>query len=168
VELVRRIARRSIIPLALVAMLLASVVVPPQASGAGYGRAGVVVQHLDGTIHKDCVTLPKPRISGFKLLRLSKFSYLTASFSFGKQVCWLDREGCKTTDPDRCTDCNPADGNFDGEFWAYFIQDRGDAGPQFASVGASDRTVKKKSIDYWSFGDGSTLPPAVSFKKICR
>lgn len=164
----RRIVRRSVVPVVLAATLLATTLVPPQASGARSRRAGVVVQHLDGTIHKDCVELPARKVSGFKLLKLSRFKFLAASFSFGKQVCWLDKEGCKTTDPDRCSDCNPADGTFDGVFWGYYTQDRGDPGPQFSSVGAKDRVVRRKSVDYWMFGDGSGLPDARKFRQICR
>lgn len=161
-----RITRRSILFVVLAAVVLGTSLVQPQAS-AGRSRAGVVVQHMDGTVLTDCVPLPKPTISGFQLLKRSRFAYLAASFSFGKQVCWLDGEGCETTDPARCSDCDGTPG-FDGNFWAYYIQNRGDTGPRFSNVGATDRLVRRGSLDYWMFGDGSALPEARRFREVCR
>lgn len=157
-----RLAVSIVVAAALLGPLLAS---QPASSGP-LKKAGIVVQY-GKKVRSDCVKF-RGDISGIDLVRMSRFAQRIATFSFGDSVCWLDGKGCKTKDPDRCSDCNPADGTFDGKFWGYFVQDKGDADPDFSSVGASDRTLAHGSIDYWLWGDGSGFPKEKKFKRICR
>ncbi|MEX2394836.1 MAG: hypothetical protein WD826_10200 [Actinomycetota bacterium] len=161
----RRITRLLVSALA-VGALLGPTLVGPAASGAGENAAGVVVQIKD-KIRKDCVRFDGS-ISGIKLLKRSKFDFLAAKYSFGKAICSIDGKGCKTRDPDRCTDCKKPIGEYDGKFWAYWTQDTGDADPAFSFVGANDRTVEHGSIDYWVWGDGSGSPTELALDDICK
>jgi hypothetical protein len=154
-------SRRAVL-VVLCAVLVGTSFVPP-AEGRSFGRAGVAVVHGDGSVRTDCVKLERRTISGFQLLRQSKFHYKVAQFSFGKALCYLDGEGVKTTDPDECFS-DP-----DGEFWGYWVQDKDNTAPAESGVGASDRNVRRGSIDYWVWDTFPQTPPAaLTLADICR
>jgi hypothetical protein len=149
-----------------VVAVLAVLFVTPRADASGFGRAGVVIVHGDGTVKVDCVALDRPSMTGFRLLRMSRFKFRSDDTSFGHGVCWIDHEGVKTTDPSQCyTDPN-------GNFWDYWNQDRGETSPTESSTGPDGRTVTKGSIDYWkwnpnTYPDPEPAPDALTFKQIC-
>ena len=153
-------SRRAVLFVAIASLTLGTGIVAKPAD-AGFGKAGVVVIHGDGSVKTECVKLTKAQISGFKLLKLSSFDFTAARFSFGRAVCWLDGEGENTTDPGTCF---PSD----GPNWAYFTQDKGGS-PASSEVGPDDRTVTRGAVDYWEFG---TFPPPtpskLTLRDICR
>lgn len=149
-----------------VVAVLALLVVAPRADASGFGRAGVVIVHEDGTVKVDCVPLDRPQMSGFRLLKLSRFHFRAATYSFGHGVCWINGEGVKTTDPNNCYS-DPG-----GNFWDYFNEDKGETSPTESSTGPDARIVKKGSIDYWkwnpsTYPDPEPAPDALTMRQIC-
>jgi hypothetical protein len=154
-------SRRTLVFVAAASVLLGTGVIAKPAE-AGFGKAGVVVVHGDGSVKTECVRLTKAQISGFKLLKLSSFEFRAARFGFGRSICWIDGEGVDTTDPGSCFPT-------DGPTWAYFTQNRGDAGPVTSEVGPDDRTVRRGAVDYWKFGDfPQPTPSKLTLRDICR
>lgn len=146
----------------LVTVIAATTLLPVPASAAGYGRAGVVVVHGNGTVSTDCVRMDRPEMSGFKLLKQSSFEYRKAHFGFGPAICWIDGEGQKTTDPDDCF------GDPDGESWNYWTQDKGETAPTESGVGAGDRRVRRGVVDYWIWSTyPADTPEGLSVSDIC-
>ena len=154
-------SRRTLVVVAVASMLLGTGVIA-QPAQAGFGKAGVVVVHGDGSVKTECVRLTKAQISGFKLLKTSSFEFTAARFEFGRAVCWLDGEGVNTTDPEQCF---PAP----GPNWAYFTQDKGDDGLVSSEVGPDDRTVRRGAVDYWVYGTfPQATPSAQTVREICN
>src|SRR5438105_4111799 len=59
---------------ALIAALCVLVVVSvPRAEASSFGWAGVVIVHGDGSVKVDCVALDRREMTGFRLLRISRF-----------------------------------------------------------------------------------------------
>ena len=144
---------------AVSAMLLGTGLIAKPAQ-AGFGKAGVVVVHGDGTVETECVRLTKAQISGFKLLKLSSFEFTAARFDFGRAVCWLDGEGVNTSDPGQCFPSS-------GPNWAYFTQEKGGA-PASSDIGPDERRVTRGDVDYWVFGQFPQPTPAtLTQREIC-
>jgi hypothetical protein len=154
-------SRRTLLFVAVASMLLGTGVIA-QPAEAGFGKAGVVVVHGDGSVKTECVRLTKAQISGFKLLKTSSFEFRAARFEFGRGVCWLDGEGVDTTDPGACF---PAD----GPNWAYFTQNKGATEPVASEVGPDDRTVTRGAVDYWVYGTFPQATPSPhTVREICN
>jgi hypothetical protein len=142
--------------------VLGTIFVAPPASARGFGKAGVVVVHGDGTVKTECVRLNRQAISGFKLLSRSGLEYRTAPFDFGEAVCWLDGEGVDTTNSSDCF----SDPQM--RFWGYWTQDKGEQAPAESEVGASERVVTRGAVDYWVWDSFPQDPPApLTLKQIC-
>ena len=153
-------SRRAVLFVAIASVLLGIGVVA-QPAEAGFGKAGVVVVHGNGTVKTECVRLTKEQISGFKLLKLSNFDFRTAPFGIGRAICWIDGEGVDTTDSGQCFPKN-------GSNWAYFTQNKGDAGPVSSEVGPDDRTLTRGAVDYWEFGKfPQPTPTKLTLRDIC-
>ena len=150
---------RALVFVAVSAMLLGTGVIAKPAQ-AGFGKAGVVVVHGDGTVKTECVKLTKAQISGFKLLKLSSFEFTAATFDFGRAVCWIDGEGINTSDPGQCF---PAS----GPNWSYFTQEKGGT-PAASEVGPDDRAVTRGDVDYWVFDEfPQPTPSTLTLRDIC-
>ena len=154
---------------ALIAALCVFVVVSvPRAEASSFGWAGVVIVHGDGSVKVDCVALDRREMTGFRLLRISRFPVRYANFSgFGPGICWIDGEGVKTTDPSDCYS-DPS-----GKFWDYFTQDRGETSPTESATGSIQRKVHRGDIDYWkwnasTFPNPEPPPDALTMKQICH
>ena len=151
--------RRSLVFVAVVSVLLGTGIVAKPAE-AGFGKAGVVVVHGDGSVKTECVKLTKAQISGFRLLKLSSFEFTAARFGFGRAICWLDGEGVNTTDPSQCLPPS-------GATWNYFTQERGGS-PVASEVGPDDRTVTRGDVDYWTFDEyPAATPSKLTLREIC-
>ncbi len=136
------------------------------AAGRPGGRAAVVVQHGNLGTLVECVPLRGGAPDGIGLLARSHFEYRAARYPDGTAICWLDGEGCKTTDPKNCF-CTPLSGASDA--WGYWVQDKGDSTYRFSSTYPSGRRVKDGSVDYWSFGPYGMPPVSTSsFADICH
>jgi hypothetical protein len=163
VEQVDLLSRRSVTALVL-GTLVASVVMTGQAAGRPSPRvnhAGIVVQHSDLGTLTDCVAFKEPKIDGVKLLDRGRFEYRGARDQFGVGICWIDGEGCNTTNPDECF-CTPL------VSWSYWIHDEGGLPIDHADTYASGRVVRDGSIDYWTFGPHGTAPVNIySIDDIC-
>ncbi len=127
--------------------------------------AGVVVQHGDLGTLTDCVAFTGNAIDGIELVKLSRFDYRSARFPEGTGICWLDGEGCRTSDPDECF-CTPAFGTLAS--WSYWVQEHGDDMIHHGETYPSERVIRHGSVDYWTFGPHG-MPPASlhSISDIC-
>jgi hypothetical protein len=136
------------------------------AAGRTVHRAGVVVQHGDLGTLTDCVSFSERELDGVELIDRSAFDYRAARFPEGKGICWLDGEGCKTTDPDDCF-CTPAEGTT--RSWSYWVQEEGDRPLiHHGETYPSGRVIHDGSVDYWTFGPHGMPPTSVpSFEEIC-
>lgn len=138
-------SRRGLVLWMVGLVLAAPVLFSAGAVGQSGNQAAVVVQHgnpLDGGA--ECVAFDEPEIRGFDLVDRSGFEYLSAEFSFGRAMCWLDGEGCETTDPGECF-CDPA------RSWSLWVQE-GDEPPAPAETGAEDAIVTDGTVHYWVWG----------------
>jgi hypothetical protein len=121
--------------------------------------AGLVVRFSDGSVETDCVSFSENTISGADALQRSDFAVeVVESPGLGTAVCKIGSEGC------------PADTCFcDAEnSWKYFLWN--DGSWQYASIGASSRTLSSGDIDGWAWGSSSNeqaAPPALSFAEVC-
>ena len=153
-------SRRALLFVVVASMLLGTGVIAKPAE-AGFGKAGVVVVHGDGSVKTECVRLTKAQINGFKLLKLSSFDFTAARFDFGRGICWIDGEGVNTTDPGTCF---PSE----GATWNYFTQDKGASGPVASEVGPDDRKVTRGAVDYWAFDTfPADTPSTLTLRDIC-
>lgn len=125
-------------------------------------RAGVVVQHADLGTLTDCVAFHEREINGLELLERSEFDFRAAHFEgIGTGICWIDGEGCKTTDPEECF-CTPV------RSWSYWVQEKGEPVFGHGETYADGRKIRDGSIDYWTFGPHGTPPATVfSIDEIC-
>jgi hypothetical protein len=121
-------------------------------------RAGIVIQHSDIGILTDCVEFKEAKIDGVALLDRSRFEFFGARDQFGTGICWIDGEGCKTTDPSECF-CTPV------RSWSYWVQERDDPVFDHADTYASGRVVRDGSVDYWTFGPHG-MPPVGAPKTV--
>ena len=143
-----------------VAVYILFPILPAQAQGSG-NRAGLVVVYPDGRVATRCVAFDEPASSGHALLQRSALPFVTASGPTGVQVCSLNGEGCPANDcwcqckSAPCAYWNYFHGNPDGS-WAY------------ANVGVASRSLSHGDVDGWMWGDGSGVPPVISFSSICE
>ncbi len=79
-------------------------------SPASLNRAGLVVQHSDGTVKTRYVEFISPTISGVQLLQLSGLAYTDAGGGF---ITAIDGESCTWSGPG-CW------------WWSYWLSDSGD------------------------------------------
>jgi hypothetical protein len=128
-------------------------------------HAGVVIQHGDLGTLTECVAFTGDAIEGVKLLKLSRFDFRSARFPEGTGVCWIDGEGCRTSDPDECF-CTPAAGVFAS--WSYWVQEHGDDMIHHGESYPSERVIHDGSVDYWTFGPHGMPPTSLhSISDIC-
>jgi hypothetical protein len=124
-------------------------------------RAGLVIQHSDLGVLTDCVRFNEHQISGYDLLKRSTFEIRAAQYDIGTGICWIDGEGCKTTNPDECF-CTPV------RSWSYWMQEPGAPVFDHGETYANGRVIHDGAIDYWTFGPHGTPPTAVySIDQIC-
>jgi hypothetical protein len=153
----------------IVALFLAGAVFMPLLAatdaGAGTHRAGVVVNHGDGSVDTDCVRFRADWIRAIDLLTRTDFDlYTTADPSFGRAVCWLDNEGYGPG-----TSCfNPV-----GKNWGVWLRRRGQAQPKQVSVGVSQLKVPPGAVLHLVFDEFDppdfvqSTPASVGVKTIC-
>lgn len=150
-----------------VSVLLAAAVAPIAAAqpvGAATNRA-TVVQHGDITVAAECVTFKKRTITGYRLLQRSNFEFVTAHYSTGRTVCWLDGEGCKSskpgTGPGKCF-CDPLQ-----RFWGYWTQDADEMAPGLSGDASEQREIRSGSVDYWVWGLGQPPIQPTTATEVC-
>ena len=156
------VVRRSVVLVALFLALFPGIFVTRTAEAAGFGRAGIVVVHGDGSVDTWCVPLFRARETGLQLLRHSPVRSKIAHFNFGHALCWLDGEGVKTRSTSRCFS-DPG-----GNDWGYFTQNRGETAPTFSMIGFDQRVLRRGAIDYWVWGTfPQATPVAQQLSRIC-
>ncbi|HEY75825.1 MAG TPA: hypothetical protein G4O00_06550 [Thermoflexia bacterium] len=150
-------------PLTCVAALLMAllVAVPVRAQSIPPYRAGLVVVHGDGRVVTRCVGFEEESISGADLLRRSGLPVTLSAFGgLGEAVCAIDGEGCPAGD---CfCQC-------EGNTCAYWVYShlQPDGTWAISPVGAGAWRLKDGDVDGWVWGDGTTVPPSISFDAIC-
>lgn len=155
-------SRRGIALGAAVLIFAAPVLFSPGAIGQSANQAAVVVQHGNPTEGgAECVSFTEPQIDGFDLVERSGFEYLAATFDLGRAMCWLDGEGCRTTDPNDCF-CDPVSS------WSLWVQGEGDSLPAPSETGADDAEVTDATVHYWVWGPFGEPPlQATSVDQVC-
>jgi len=157
----RGVVRR--LPLFLAGALvlsLAFLINVPVRAQEGTQRAGLVVIHGDGRTVTRCVSFGEPQISGASLLQRSGLAFTSATGPTGVTVCALNGEGCPASD---CwCECR----GLPCAYWTYF-QRTPDGAWSYGNIGAALRQLSDGDVDAWVWGDGSTMPPAMSFEAIC-
>ncbi len=161
-----RIAWRGVghcLPLLLAGVLvlsLAFLIHIPVRAQEGTQQAGLVVIHGDGRTVTRCVSFSEPQISGASLLQRSGLAFTSATGPTGVTVCALNGEGCPASD---CwCECR----GLPCAYWTYF-QRTPDGAWSYGNIGAALRQLSDGDVDAWVWGDGSTMPPAMSFEAIC-
>lgn len=147
--------------------LAAGLVISPPVGGQGTAnRAGLVIQHGDGTLFSACVAFDAPSISGLELLRRAGVSISQdSSGGLGTMICAVDGEGCNYPDENCLCQCQGASCTY----WQYWHLVEGEW--QYSSVGAAGWKVADRSVDGWVWGVGvpseGKRPPATTFDEIC-
>jgi prenyltransferase beta subunit len=119
---------------------------------AAPNRAGLVVQHSDGTVKTQCVEFISPTITGLQLLQLSGLAYTDGGGGF---ITAIDGEACTWGGPG-CW------------WWSYWLSDSGDGAWSMSMVGAGTRIVQSGAVDGWhAHGETSSAPDAYTFAQIC-
>ena len=133
-------------------------------------RAGLVIQHGDGSVTSQCVSFQEETISGYDLLVASGLDLNFEVAGMGATICRLDGEGC-TFPQDQCfCQCT-------GQpcvYWSYWRQSGGQSSWEYSSLGASNTQVRDGDVEGWVWGEGSigspsdSQPPAITFDDICN
>ncbi len=151
----------------LLCLLIGMLLTPTVRGQRGMNRAGLIIQHGDGTVFTTCVAFDEPSISGLELLIRAGVSVSADSSSgFGTTVCALDGEGCNYPDQSCFCQCEGASCTY----WVYWHLVSGEW--QYSQLGAADWQITDGSVDGWVWGQGDPgggeKPPATSFDEICR
>ncbi len=130
-------------------------------------RAGLVVQHGDGTVRVACVTFEEPEISGAELLRRSGLDVVVAVES-GLMVCAIEGEGCQyPAEPCFCQ----CQGQGPCTYWSYWHLDSQRGEWAYSSLGAGAYKVRNGDVDGWRWGSGTpgraSAPPVMTFEEVC-
>lgn len=130
-------------------------------------RAGLVVQHGDGTVRTACVTFEEPEISGAELLRRSGLDVVVAAEG-GLMVCAIGGEGCQyPAEPCFCR----CQGQGPCTYWSYWHLDPRQGEWVYSSLGAGAYKVRNGDVDGWRWGSGTpghaSAPPVITFEEIC-
>lgn len=161
------ISLRSRLFLCLLLWFVAGLVLAPAVHGQGNpNRAGLLIQHGDGTISTTCVSFEEPSITGLELLRRAGLSVSADSSSgLGTIICGLDGEGCNYPEENCFCQCQGAN----CVYWQYWYLAEGEW--QYSQIGALGRQVTDGSVNGWVWGEGDPgggqQPPATSFSEIC-
>jgi len=121
-------------------------------AAAGTHRAGIVVQHGDGSLVTGCVVFGGETTTGEQVLAQSGIAWYGQTFGgFGVAVCALDGE------PDRYLECPGKD-----DYWAVFVS-RGGAPWQLSSVGISALSLGDGDLIGFRYVPvaGTPVPPAL-------
>lgn len=147
--------------LILIALVLVVSPVRPASASTASGdgvvplhRAGLIVQHGNGTMTYAVVAFPEETISGIELLQRSGIEYLSVPFGgLGEGVCQIEREGCEATECRR-TVCQATRSS---PYWQYLDQ-TADRSWRAAPLGASGSKVSDGDVLAWSWSAG---PPSL-------
>lgn len=146
--------------LALLLGLLLLWSAPVRAQADPPHAAGLVVVDADGRVTTACVRFAEERLNGLELLRRANAQPVTAVNGGGAAVCSLLGGGCPATD------CFCACKGAPCRYWAYFHLSA-DGTWAYSGVGAAAWSLGHGDVDAWVWGDGTQLPPALSFAEVC-
>lgn len=145
--------------------------VGPAMAQEGGGRAGLVIQFGDGSVHTACVDLGSDgQATGEEVLRAAGFeTRIDFSSGFGGgTVCKIGNEGCNFP-ADKCfCQCTMKPGD-PCVYWNYFHLLEGQW--RYSSQGLDSYVVRAGDVEGWVWGlstvGGAILPPLVTFEQIC-
>lgn len=139
----------------------------PPAAAQEPSRAGVVVQHGDGTVRAACVLFDEPEISGAELLRRSGLDVVMA-VEGGLMVCSIAGEGCQYPQEPCFCQCQ---GQGPCTYWSYWHLDPRQGRWVYSSLGAGAYRVRNGDVDGWRWGSGTpgqaAAPPVLTFEEVC-
>lgn len=129
-------------------------------------RAGLVIQHGDGSVETQCVTFPEESITGLDVvLRSGVDVNVDASNSQGATICRLGGEGCSYPQQNCFCQCTGST----CVYWSYWRWENG--GWVYSSFGASSTTVTDGAVEGWVWGPGNvgaaSPPPVRTIDEIC-
>ncbi len=150
----------------LACLIIGLVLAPPSLGQGNVNRAGVVIQHGDGTVFSTCVEFDEPSITGLELLQRAGVSLsVDSSSGLGTLICALDDEGCNYPDDNCFCQCQGASCTY----WIYWHLVSGEW--HYSQLGAAAWKITDGSVDGWIWGtgdpSGGEKPPATSFNEIC-
>jgi hypothetical protein len=136
-----------------------SFVLPGNAQQAS--RVGLVVQFLDGSIEKRCVTVEGDEIHGLDVLEQSGLAIeVEYSGTIGAAVCKIESDGCPA---DNCFCQMP-------NYWSYWhLQEDQNGGWRwmYSQLGASSYVVAPGEVEGWRYGAGQFPDEMPLFDEIC-
>ncbi len=147
---------RFALPLLLFVLLTGS----PVLAQGGENQAGLVIVQSDGRVVTRCVSFSDPQISGLALLERSGLSFSSDAGPVGARICSINGDGCPTSD------CWCQCKGLPCAYWNYYARNA-DGSWAYAGIGAAIRQLGNGDVDGWVWGDGSILPPVMSFEAIC-
>jgi len=125
-------------------------------------RAGLVVQHGDGTMTYAVVAFPEDSISGIDLLRRSGIAFLSVPFGgLGEGVCQIEREGCEVSECRR-TVCQATRSS---PYWQYLDQTP-DQAWRPAPLGASGSRVENGAVLAWAWSADTPQLPSLDLSAV--
>ena len=160
--------RKGLVAIFLAGAVFAPILAAPDA-GAKSSRAGVVVNHGNGSADTECVRFNGDAIRAINALSKTSFDLYTQSFGggLGRAVCWLDGEGYAPG-----SSCfGPT---FDSPSWGVWLRKRGRAEPRQQNEGVSTLNVPAGGVLHLVFDTYDppdfvqTTPDAVTLKSICE
>ncbi len=147
---------RLALPLLLFVLLTGS----PVLAQGGENQAGLVIVQSDGRVVTRCVSFSDPQISGLALLERSGLAFSSDAGPVGARVCSINGDGCPASD------CWCQCKGVPCAYWNYYARNP-DGSWAYAGIGAAMRQLGNGDVDGWVWGDGSILPPVMSFEAIC-
>lgn len=138
-------------------LLLATAVL---AQGEPPPQAALVVVGEDGAVLTRCVTLQDGPVTGVTLLEQAAVTPVFQASSAGTAVCALVGVGCPASDCFCQCQSSPC------RYWSYFHR-QADGTWTYSGVGAAGWTLNAGDADAWVWGDGSQLPPALTWEELC-
>lgn len=153
-----RLARVWLLPVMLLAFLGGAL--PASAQEPGPLHAGLVVVGPDDVARTYCVEFAEETLTGVALLERAGLSATFQTGGMGAALCALDGAGCPATD------CFCECKGVPCAYWSYFHRDA-DGSWAYSGVGASHWSLRDGDADAWVWGDGSVLPPDLSFEALC-
>ena len=133
-------------------------------------RAGLVIQHGDGSVITQCVRFPGVSTSGYNLLDASGLDLnFEVSGGVGVSICRIDNEGCSFPQDQCFCECT----GVPCTYWNYWKKDADEW--VHSSLGAVASVVVDGDVDAWTWSAVDDLPdapdtppPSYTFADICE
>jgi len=144
----------------------------PSVRAQDEGRAGLLIQHGDGSVTTECVSFASEEISGYDLLVASDLPDLSVdvSNSMGTTICSIEGEGCAFPQDQCFCECT----GVPCTYWNYWQLEGNNW--DHSGFGASNSIVRNGDVEAWSWSttagdmadEPESKPPVKTFDEICN